>query len=495
VYANSVARDVRPLFLDGSRAAEAELRRTVGLLIDTLESAQRPDPFPKLSSDALAAVVGAIDPVPEDGIQLAALLAEVGESVLANGVQTSNPRTAAHLHAPPLISAAAAELVIGATNQSMDSFDQAPAATHVEDRLVRRLAELLGFPSGASGVLTAGGTSSNLLGMLLARERSTRRSDITTGMHGWYDVATPGRADQRTTTGRIVASEAAHVSVRQAAFVLGMGRDAVVPVATDKNGRMDVDALDGTLRELGENVIAIVGTAGTTDAGAIDPLADLADRAGDVGCWFHVDAAVGAGLALSDRLRPLLRGIDRADSITADLHKLWWQPISASVLLVRDGALFDGLREPADYLNRREDDVLNLVDRSLDTSRRFDALKVLISLRSVGRRRLGELIEHIVELATHAADVIHQSADLELLCDPQTVTVLFRCRPRHVPDDRLDVLNIAVQQDLLAAGQAVVGRTKLEGHAALKLTLVNPLMTTDDVTELIELIASRGRDA
>jgi L-2,4-diaminobutyrate decarboxylase len=257
---------------------------------------------------------------------------------------------------------------------------------------------------------------------------------------------------------------------------------------------MDVVALDGELLELGGNVMAIVGTAGTTDTGAIDPLDALADQAAELGCWFHVDAAVGSGLALSERLRPLLRGIERADSITADLHKLWWQPISASALLVRDGAAFDGLREPADYLNRPEDKVLNLVERSLDTSRRFDALKVLISLRSVGRRRLGELVEHIVNLASHAAQVIHRQPDLELLRDPETVTVLFRCRPGHVPSDQLDTLNTAVQQDLLATGQAVIGRTKLDGTTALKLTLVNPLMTPENLTELVDLIAARGRN-
>lgn len=473
----SAAATDRPAFLDGSRAAEGELRRVVTSLLDTLESAQRPEPFPKLSSGGLAELIGGIDPLPEDGVPLRRLLTEIGGAVLANGVRASSPHTAAHLHAPPLITAAAAELAIGATNQSLDSFDQAPAATHVEDRLVRRLAELLGLPSTASGVLTAGGTSSNLLGLLLAREHATRRGD--------------------TTTGTIVTSAAAHVSVRQAAFVLGMGRDAVVSVRTTRTGRLDVDALDALLPELGGNIVAIVGTAGTTDAGAVDPLEALADRAAELGCWFHVDAAVGAGLALSDRLRPRLDGLERADSVTADLHKLWWQPISASALLVRDAAAFDGLREPADYLNRSEDDVLNLVDRSLDTSRRFDALKALISLRSVGRRRLGEFVEHIVDLTTHAAEIVRRHQDLELLCEPQTVTVLFRCRPHlpgQVPDARLDALNTTVQQSLLESGQAVVGRTKLNGRTALKLTLINPTATTDDVTELIELIAGRGKD-
>nr|WP_281386645.1 pyridoxal-dependent decarboxylase [Jiangella mangrovi] len=422
--------------------------------------------------------------MPDDGEPLGEVLADVGRTVLAHGARVTDPWCAAHLHPPTLLTAAATELAIAATNQSMDSYDQAPMATYVEDRLIGRLNELIGLPfATASGVLTSGGTASNLLGLLLARDHAAggaNLSGLPAGAGRW----------------RILASAGAHVSVRQAAAVLGLGRGAVVAVTTDDDGRMDVAALDRTLDQLAQTggaPIAVVGTAGTTDTGAVDPLNALADRAAAAGAWFHVDAAVGSALVLSDRLRPLVAGLERADSITADLHKLWWQPIGASALLVRDGSTLGSVREPADYLNRTEDDdVLNLVDRSLDTSRRFDALKILVSLRATGRRRMAGLVEHLVDLAAKAGEAARRVPGLEVLAPPQTVTVLFRCRPDGVDEALLDRLNTQVQRRLLASGRAVVGRTRYRGRVVLKITFTNPMTTHDDVAGLLAAIAAEA---
>jgi L-2,4-diaminobutyrate decarboxylase len=302
---------------------------------------------------------------------------------------------------------------------------------------------------------------------------------------------------------RIVASSAAHDSVRRSAHVLGLGRRAVVGVATDDAGRIDVAALDETLDALvraGLTPIAIAATAGTTDLGAIDPLGAIADRASDRGAWLHVDAAVGSALALSERLAPLLAGIERADSITADLHKLWFMPIGASALLVRDVALLAPVHHSSDYLNRPEDEaagMLNLVGRSLDTSRRFDALKILVGLRSTGRRRLAAMVERIVELARSTGELVAAHDELELLAPPSTVTVVLRWHPAgsRLGDDALDAANIAAQRTLLRTGQAVIGRTRLDGRVALKLTLVNPLAGLDDMRALLDVVARAAHEA
>ena len=475
-------------FIDGSEEAHRDLRDTVTSLLDVLIATDRRPTFPATAASDLRTAAAAIDPLPDEGRSIDEVMAEVGPTVLGRGVRTNDPLCAAHLHPPPLLAAAAAELAIGVTNQSMDSFEQSPAATYVEERLIARLNALLGMPSPSSGVLTSGGTASNLLGLLLAR---TAANDASDGL------------PESAQTWRILTSDTAHASIGQAADVLGLGCASVALVGTDHAGRMDPRALDRTLDELvrdGQRPIAITATAGTTDSGAIDPLDAIADRAQQYGLWLHVDAAVGSGLALSDRLRSMLAGIERADSVTADLHKLWWQPIGASALLVGDGASFDGLREPADYLNRAEDaDVLNLVDRSLDTSRRFDALKVLISLQVVGRLRLASYVEHLVELACVGGQAATTSPSLELLAPPQTVTVLFRCRPPGVVQDGheridLDGLNIAVQRHLFHTGKAVVGRTRVGGRVALKLTLVNPMATVDDVRSLLGLVEQTGSE-
>jgi L-2,4-diaminobutyrate decarboxylase len=433
-------------------------------------------------ADRLAREVGGLDPCPEDGVGLDAALAGVEATVLANGVRTWSPATAAHLHCPAVIPAVVAELLVGATNQSLDSYDQAPAATLVEDHLVRWLGRLLGLAPAGSGVFTAGGTASNLLGLYLARDRAARRIGMDVARDGLPAVSPRWR---------IVASEAAHFSVAKAAGVLGLGRRAVVPVATDEAGRMSEPVLDQVLDRLDEDnttVIAVVGTAGTTDHGAIDPLAALADRARARDAWFHVDAAVASAFALSDRLAPRLAGIEAADSVTVDFHKLWWQPISASALVVADAAALDAVTGHSDYLHRAEDveeGQLNLVARSLDTSRRFDALKVLLSLRAVGRRRMAAMVEHLVDLAAHAAAGIEAHPDLELLAPAQTITALFR---RRGPDD----LNRRVARELFESGEAVIGRTAVGGRQALKLTFVNPRATTAEVDRLLRLVAGNA---
>ncbi len=432
-------------------------------------AARRSGPLSGVDPEVLRERIDALDPCPDTGLGLARAIAELEREVLDHGVWPADPRCAAHLHCAPLVSAAAAELAVGATNQSMDSFDQAPAATFAENALVRWLGGLLGLPSSSSGVLTSGGTASNLLGLLLARE------------HAAPCVADGLPAEARDW--RIVTSEAAHFSVRRAAMLLGLGERAVLAVPTDVRGAMDVGALRAVLDS--ERVIAVVATAGTTDHGAIDPLAPIAAATREAGAWLHVDAAVGGALALSPALAPRLDGIDAADSVTVDFHKLWWQPIGASALVARDGTALRAIAHHSDYLNRSGDEadgVLNLATRSLDTSRRFDALKVLVSLRATGRRELAGMVERCVALASAAGAAVAAHPRLELVAPVSTVTVLFRV-------DGDDAAQVAVQRALLASGSAVIGRTRIDGRETLKLTLLNPHATERDLAALLDLVA------
>ena len=470
------------LFLTGDHRSHRRLRTATDEVVDAVCRWAYPTgagPWSGVDPAVMAKGVTAIDPCPAEGVDLADVLDELGPVVLAHGVRPSDPWCAAHLQCPTLVASAAAEVAVAATNQSMDSFDQAPAATLVEDHLVSWLGGLLGLPPTSSGVLTSGGTASNLLALYLARERASP----SVRLEGLSAAAAQLR---------IVTSEAAHFSVSQAVGVLGLGRRAVATVAVDRHGRIDLAALDHVLAGLAADGLVpmvLVGTAGTTDHGAIDPLAAMADRAASVGAWFHVDAAVGGALAVSDRLRPELAGVERADSVTVDFHKLWWQPIAASALVVADADTLGPARHPSDYLDRPDDDddrpgPTNLVSRSLETSRRFDAFKILVGLRTTGRRRLAAMVEHVVDVAHQAADEVAARPDLELLAPPSTVTVLFRwCRGGD-----LDLVNTQIQRRLFESGRAVVGRTRVGGRVALKLTFVNPLVTIDDVRALLDEI-------
>ncbi|HWK29618.1 MAG TPA: aminotransferase class V-fold PLP-dependent enzyme [Solirubrobacter sp.] len=458
-------------FVTADPRSHEALRAAVAAVVDALVRAEgQPGPRSASSPAELERAVRALEPCPDEGAPINRVLEDLSP-VLDGGIRLGNPRTVAHLHPAPLIAAAAGELAVGVTNQSMDAFDASPAATFAEDTLVRWLAREHGLGPRGSGVLTMGGTASNLLGLLLARDRA--------GEH----VRTRGLPPNAW---RIVASAASHDSIRRSAALLGLGTEAVIGVPTDARGALDVDAFDELTRD--EHVIAVVATAGTTDLGAIDPLEALADRAHAHGAWFHVDAAVGSGLTLSPRQRPRLRGIERANSVTADLHKLWWQPFSASALLVPDVDVLKAVHHASDYLNRPEDEAegqLNLVGRSLDTSRRFDALKILIALRTVGRRRLGEMIDQILDLTQYAGQAIERRPELDLVAAPSTVMVAFRHRGG-------DAVNIRIHRDLFASGRAVIGRTRVGGAVALKLTLLNPHTTRDEIDALLDEIVSAG---
>ena len=456
--------------LDALASAAAATIESLRGLPDTPRSA--------VSPTALRDLVRAEAVCPDDGGALSAVLAEFAATVWRHGVVPSHVACVAHLHPPTLVPAVATELAIAATNQSMDSWDQAPAATELELHLMNWLADLIGFGPSASGVMTSGGTASNLLGVTLARSAAAARSGI--------DVAQSGLPAEASGW-RIITSDQAHFSIQRAAAQLGLGRDAVVAVASTPSGSLDIAALDETIEQLtrtGARVIALVATAGTTDLGAIDPLSEVALRARRLGCWFHVDAAVAGAFLLSDTLGKRLAGIELADSVTIDFHKLWWQPFNASALVVRDGSQFDLLRVPSDYLDRGDEleGVVNLVGRSLDTSRRFDAAKVVVTLRTLGRRALAEMLEHLVDLAAHAASAISDEPTLSLLAAPTAMMCVFDA-PGASADDLREV-----QQGLLARGELVLGRTRIKGRAALKFTFMNPLATAADVDQLVRVV-------
>lgn len=279
----------------------------------------------------------------------------------------------------------------------------------------------------------------------------------------------------------------------------------MVSVPVDRDLRMDPAALASALAETswaGQTPIAVVATAGTTDTGAIDPLHAAADLAGRYGAWLHVDAAYGGGALLSDRLAPLLDGIARADSVSLDWHKLGWQPAAAGIFLVRRAETYVSLARRAEYLNPADDERAgypSLLGQSLRTTRRADAFKIAVTLRTLGRAGLGRLVDACHRLALDAAEAVRAEPELELHAEPVLTTVVFRYRPPGEQDRAvLDAVNAELRRTLLRTGRAVVGRTELPGEGPgrvrLKLTLLNPHSTAAQVGELLHAIVRTGRE-
>lgn len=452
--------------------ASLPLESLVSTALGALEAGrkERGGPLPSATPAQVVAAVDAAlagEPLPREGVGEEEALASVVAAVAAGAADPTDPACVGHLHCPPLEVAVAADLVASALNQSMDSWDQAPAATVLEERVVTALGDLAGM-AGAAGVITTGGTASTYTALLLARD------------------AGPGPV-------RVYGSEVAHFSVDRGTHLLGLGE--VVKVPLDDGHRLDVTALARSLADAppGSRPI-VVATAGTTDFGSIDPLREIAALVHARGGWVHVDAAYGGGLLFSQRHRHLLDGIALADTVSLDLHKLGWQPAAAGVLLARDPELFDPLTRRAAYLNPLDDEragYTSLLGRSLRTTRRADVLKIAVTLRAFGLEGLGERVDACVDLAGRAAAAVRSRSDLELLCPPVLSTVLFRYAGSGGTAD--DDLNGRLRRALLASGEAVVGRTEHEGRVWLKLTVLNPQATLRDLESVLDLVVAAGR--
>lgn len=406
--------------------------------------------------------------LPVAGAGDAVALAALTELFSAGAVDPAHPLAAAHLHCPPLPVAVAADLVTGLLNQSVDSWDQGPAAITFEREVVLALAELAGLdPARAGGSITTGGTESNLMGLVLAREAGHTR---------------------------IICSEHAHFSIRRAAAQLGLGGGAVTTVQADTEHRMDPTALAAALAGEWSGTATVVATAGTTGTGSIDPLPLIANLAAKHRAWLHVDAAYGGGALFSSRLAPLLAGLDRADSIALDLHKIGWQPVPAGVFLTADERHFAPLALNVGYLNPIDDEAAgyhSLLGRSLRTTRRADAFKIAVTLRAVGRSGLGDRLDRCHQLAGYAAEQISSHPRLRLNRQPVLTTVVFRYAATTEPD----WINAELRRRLLRAGRAVIGRTELAGAVWLKLTLLNPDTTERDLDTLIAVVVAAGDEA
>ncbi|MDY0928126.1 aspartate aminotransferase family protein [Enterobacter sp. CFBP8995] len=408
------------------------------------------------------------------------------EYFLKDSLSVHHPQCVAHLHCPSLVVSQAAEVLINATNQSMDSWDQSPSATIIEIKLIEWLRAQVGYPAGDAGVFTSGGTQSNLMGLMLARDAFYQRQGHSVQQHGIT-------GDLRKI--KVLCSENAHFSVQKNMALLGHGYQSVVQVKSDEFARMDVSDLKAKLAQAeanGEQILAIVATAGTTDAGAIDPLREIAGIAAEHNIWVHVDAAWGGALLLSEKYRDYLDGLEMVDSVTLDFHKQYFQTISCGAFLLKDERHYELMRYQAAYLNSEFDEeagVPNLVSKSLQTTRRFDALKLWMGLEALGQKQYAAIIDHGVTLAQQVAKYVTSEPRLELVMQPQLASVLFRYRPEQLTDTaQIALFNQRIGDALLDSGRANVGVTENQGVTCLKLTLLNPTVTLEDVKVLLALV-------
>lgn len=419
---------------------------------------------------------------PEKGLGWEKVFESVKEKVLPNLLRTPSTDYMPHLHSPALTETLAAELIIAAFNQSMDSWDQAPVATEIEVEVINHLCKLYGYDTNADGVFTSGGSQSNQTAIILARDWFC--NEILK-----YDVKKFG-LNEKCSKLRMYTSEISHFSMEKSAHILGLGYQSVVKVPVDEHKRMDINALCSLIeadKKAGNIPYLVVATVGTTDFGSIDPLKEIAKIAQENNMWVHADAAYGSGVIMSDKYCNRVKDLNLCDSITVDFHKMFLMPISCSAVLIKNGKNFDALTIHADYLNREEDEedgYTNLVDKSLQTTRRFDALKVWISFQVRGKDGWSNLINTSMENAQYLYSKLKDDKNFEVITEPEISSVVFR----YCACPNADEINKKVRRELLHKHGIVIGQTVSNGNVCLKFTLLNPLITHKKLDDLLNLI-------
>ena len=365
-----------------------------------------------------------------------------------------------------------ADMLAAGLNANLGGRDHAPIAC--ERQVIRWASQMLGFPDHASGLLVTGTSMANMMAVLVARRArlgpGVRRSGV-------------GQAGLTA-----YASAAVHGCVARAMDFVGLGSNALRLVACDGEGRMDVACLRDCLvqdRAAGLAPFLLVGTAGTVDTGAVDDLRTLAEISATEKLWFHVDAAYGAGAMLSDRLRPLLAGIERADSAAFDFHKWLRVPYDAGCLVVRDETAHRAAFErPAAYLSREDRGLAGgdfwPCDYGPDLSRGFRALKVWMTICSYGTDRLAQVAEQTCDLARYLAARVEQEPLLDLVAPVRLNIVCFRHR---LVDDRGQTGIVA---DLQEAGIAAPSTTMIAGQTVIRAAFVNHRTRQEDVDALVD---------
>ncbi|EIC84996.1 aspartate aminotransferase family protein [Serratia sp. M24T3] len=423
-----------------------------------------------------------------------AALDELKDLYLRDAVWFHHPKYVAHLNCPVVLPSLLAEQIMAAVNSSVDTWDQSAGGTLIEQKVIDWTLGRIGLPASSDGIFTSGGTQSNLMAMLLARD-------------SWCAAHHPGHLikhrglPQDAAKWRVFTSKLSHFSIQKSMAILGLGYDAVIPVDCDEHYRMDARLLEQEIQQcLHEGLIpiAIVATSGTTDFGSIDPLQDISKLCRHYGLWMHVDAAYGCGLLVSENHRQRLSGIEKADSVTVDYHKSFFQTVSCGAFFVREKQNLSHVTHHADYLNplsAQQEGTPNLVNKSIQTTRRFDALKMWLTLRIMGPAALGDAFDSIIALTQAAHQLLKVHPAIEVLHAPELTTQIFRYVPRQGMNETLvDDINANIRKALFRSGNAVIAGTKVNGRQYLKFTFLNPTTTAADIEDVIALIVHYGRE-
>jgi aromatic-L-amino-acid decarboxylase len=430
------------------------------------------------------------EPIPIEGMPFEELLEKFARDIEPHAMQVPSPHYFGQFNPAPLAIGVWADALCSALNQNAGAWRNGPTSALIEAQVIAWLCELMGYGPEAFGVMASGGSEANLIGLKCARDKAAREICDR-------GVGAAGREL------KVYTSTQCHYSVEKSLDILGLGRKSVRKIETDDRFHLRLDLLRAAIqrdRDAGHTPICVVGIAGTTSTGVIDPLPELAAIAQENNCWFHVDAAYGGGLAFSDKHKQKLLGIALADSITFDPHKWMFVPFACGATLVRDGGkvLRDSFDMSPEYLSEDR----GFADAQYDFfrygqmgTRRFNALKLWMAFKSMGKRGYSETTERQIELTEYFAARLDALADFTRVGEIETAVCCFRYLPesvRALSPEAQDRVQQNLQQRIERSGKAFLPTTILQGRRALRVNINSYLTARRHVDDLVELLVAQA---
>jgi len=404
---------------------------------------------------------------------------------IKEAVERSNhlhhPRYIGHQVTSPLPHVALAQLCTTLLNNGAAVYEMGPVAMAMEKNLLRLFSDMIGYDEKADGIFTHGGSAGNLTAMLAIRQ-------VKSDHNVWEEGVM-----KELRTGFMVTDQS-HYSVARNVKIMGLGNDALIKVPYDKCYRMRTDLLEKYHKksiEKGISVAAVVANSCSTATGSYDDLMAIADFCERHKLWLHVDGAHGMGVLFSDKYRHLIRGIERADSVVIDFHKMLLVPGLNTMVLFRDGRRsYETFAQKASYLFKKqsENEWYNSAKRTLECTKSSLGFVAFTAFKYYDREYFGNYIDSRYNLAKRFAEMVRERNNYEAAHEPDANIVCFRYNPGIMHIEELNRLNAAIRDRIIKEGKFYIVQTELEDKLWLRATIINPLTTEEDMKFLLDTI-------
>ena len=424
--------------------------------------------------------------LPEKGTSISELLQKVRTDVVDSATMNIGPRYFGYITGGGNQVAILGDLISSALNQNNLKWHSSPISTEMEKLVIQWVSQFIGYSDGAAGAILDGGSTANFNCMAVARKNMAPGQLSIDGMYGLKPMT-------------IYVSEEGHSSFDKAVDMLGIGKKYLRQIPVNDQFQIDLKKLEEKIFEdknNGLNPICVIGIAGTTNTGAIDDLSALAEMAEKHGLWYHVDAAYGGPAAALESVGDQFRGLKKADSVVINPHKWLYVPFEAACILVKEPEkLRKTFSHLPDYLksDNGEDGRTDMMEYQLPLTKSFKSLKVWMTLKAFGAKRLRQTIQADINKAHYFATLLDDAGDFERMAPVPLSIVCFRYTPDGFTEKEIEKLNRKLIQAIEKDGRIFLTGTRIDGKTALRTCFINPRTTREDLQLILEVIRNLGR--